>query len=168
MVTAYSRESLGTFFESGLTSRTYVRYADGMDRPRIHGLVDTLLSAERGVGDEAAAKAVLTAGRQLRSFVDACEQIATWNLAQLAADGRSAPVTDTLRDSGRSSAEARAAGRRAAACASHPGFHEALASGSIATGHVDALAAGAIATGHVDALARATARLTDVGRSNLT
>jgi len=65
-----------------------------MDRPRIHGLVDTLLSAERGVGDEAAAKAVLAAGRQLRSFVDACEQIATWNLAQLAADGRSAPVTD--------------------------------------------------------------------------
>jgi len=98
---------------------------------------------------------VLAAGRQLRSFVDAREQVATLNLAQLAVDGRSAPVTETLRDSGRSTAEARAAGRRAEACASHPGFH-------------DALAAGAIATGHVDALARATARLSDVARSNLT
>lgn len=89
----------------------------------------------------------------LKAWCDARQVRASRRQRALAAEGRAADPRDTLSRHGRQSGkEAAAANEREVVCTSMPGFEDALADGSVSSGHVDAVAA---ATRNLDQEARA-------------
>lgn len=84
----------------------------------------------------------------LKAWCDARLVRATRRQRALAAEGRAADPRSSLSNHGRtSSKDAAAAARREEICTSIPGLEDALAGGSVSSGHVDAIAA---ATKHLD------------------
>jgi hypothetical protein len=85
--------------------------------------------------------AVVTARRDVVAFADAVEIRIARRSRELAAEGRSEPAADVLRDHGRrSSREAAAAANRERACEQLRSFETALADGTVSSSHVDVLA----------------------------
>jgi len=85
--------------------------------------------------------AVVKARRDVISFTDAVEIRIARRSRQLAAEGRSEPASDVLREDGKRSArDAAAAAGREKACEQLPTFENALGDGEVSSGHLDALA----------------------------
>jgi hypothetical protein len=82
--------------------------------------------------------------REIAGFKAWCDSLqvrVTRRQRTLAAEGRAELPSDLLAREGRQSGrDARAADERERVCTAMPGFEDALASGSVAAGHVDALA----------------------------
>jgi hypothetical protein len=115
--------------------------------------LDALAAVDFDTCDRPALDDVLVQWRMLRSFTDACDIRIARRSRQLAAKGSSEPSEAVLAQGGRRPArEARAAAAREKACDQLPCFEDALAAGTVSTGHVDALAA---ATHGLDDAARA-------------
>ena len=103
--------------------------------------------------DRAGLDAAVGQWRTLRGFTDAVDVLIARRARRLAAEGRGETEEGMLAHGGRRSArEARAVAAREKACTAMPVFEQALAAGSVSTGHVDALAA---ATYGLDDQARA-------------
>lgn len=78
---------------------------------------------------------------ELRAWCDARQVRATRRQRQLAEAGSGADPRSALARHGRSSGrDARAASEREIVCSSMPGFEDALATGTVTSGHVDAVA----------------------------
>ncbi len=123
---------------------------------RVRGLVDGLLEADPACCERDELAGLIRRSNRVRGWLDAFDARVALRARQLADDGRCESPASMLADEGRRAGkDAEAAATRAAVCVEMPGFH-------------DALAAGAVSAGHVDAVARATAQLTDAGRSELT
>ena len=95
----------------------------------IVGEVATLTAADLAGCDRAAASELLDRVHQVRSWLDAVEAVLV---------GRVDPTV--LGDGRRSSRETRTVATRGEVCADMPALHDALASGTVAAGHVDAVA----------------------------
>jgi hypothetical protein len=88
-----------------------------------------------------------------KAWCEALQVRATRRQRQLADEGRSEPPRDTLcRDGRRSARDAKTADERERVCTAMPAFEDALATGTVAAGHVDAIAN---ATRQLDEQARA-------------
>ena len=91
--------------------------------------------------DSAGVDEYLGAVSQLRAWCDARQVRATRRQRQLADEGRAADPQHSLSSHGRqSSKHAKAAADREQVCTAMPGFEDALADGSVSSGHVDAIA----------------------------
>ena len=83
---------------------------------------------------------VVRARRAVVALCDAVDIRVARRSRQLAAEGRSEPPADVLRDKGRRSGrEAAAAAGREKICEKLPSFEAALAEGTVSSGHLDAL-----------------------------
>lgn len=108
---------------------------------RVVDALDQLLGSDIESMNRADLDAVVAARRELVAFCDAVEIRIARRSRHLAAEGRSEPAADVLRERGRrASRDAAAAAQREEACAAMPSFETALADGSISTGHLNALA----------------------------
>ena len=96
----------------------------------IVGTVATLSVADPSACDRVTATELLARVSEVRSWLDAVEAALVGRVDEtvLGGDGR------------RSSRETRTVAARGAVCADMPALHDALASGTVATGHVDAVA----------------------------
>lgn len=79
---------------------------------------------------------------RLRAWCDARQVRATRRQRQLATEGHAAEPEHSLSNHGRQSAkDAKASAEREQTCTAMPAFEDALADGSVSSGHVDAIAA---------------------------
>lgn len=114
--------------------------ADGRAR-QVFAALEFLAAAQIESMNRADLDAVVKARRDVVSFADAVEVRIARRSRQLAAEGRSEPAGDVLRERGKRSArEAAAAAGREQACEQLPAFEPALADGEVSSGHLDALA----------------------------
>jgi Domain of unknown function (DUF222)/HNH endonuclease len=128
----------------------------------LRGHFEALLAAQVGVAERDTVVGLLGRCRRLQSWLSAVEVECTQRTDELAAQGRSEDSGSLLGEPGRRSHhDAVAARRRAQVCDLLVGFREALADGSISTGHVDVLAAvlGNLNADQRSVFARSTARL---------
>jgi len=128
-----------------------------MDADRVlaaKAALDVLGDADVEACDRAGLDDVLRHCRTVRGLIDAVEVRVARRSRHLAAEGRSECPEGVLVEHGRRSGrDARAAAEREQACTQMPTFEDALAAGTVSSGHVDALAA---ATNGLDDDAKAT------------
>jgi Domain of unknown function (DUF222)/HNH endonuclease len=128
----------------------------------LRGHLEVLLAAHVGAAERDTVVELLGRCRRIRSWLAAVEVECTQRTDELAEQGRSEDSRSVLgADGWRSHYDAVAARRRAEVCDLLVGFREALADGSIASGHLDVLAS---AVGNLNAdqrsvFARSTERL---------
>jgi Domain of unknown function (DUF222) len=104
--------------------------------------LDELATVDLDSCDREMLDGVLRHWRTLRSFTDVYDVRIARRSRELASEGRSETVEGILAQRGRrGKREARDAARREQACEQMPCFEQALAHGTVSTGHLDALAA---------------------------
>ena len=112
-----------------------------MERSELIATVERLADSSPDAADRAGLDVIVTDANRVRSWLDALDARVALRAGVLAGEGRSEPPGEVLANRGRrSGVESRAASKRAAVCAKHPQFHDALAKGEISAGHVDAMA----------------------------
>ena len=123
-----------------------------MSDPSIRTTIEELLAVEPAACDRDGLARVVRLTERARSWLAAVEVQVARRGRELAASGTSESPEEMLSDHGRrSTKDARAADARSEVCEALPGFADALADGSVSTGHVDAIAN---ATRHLDEEAR--------------
>ena len=131
-----------------------IEFADSRVQ-RAFAALELLAAADVESMNRADLDAVVKARRDVIAFSDSVEVRIARRSRQLAAEGRSEPAADVLREGGRRSArEAAAAAGREKACEQLPSFETALADG-------------AVSSGHLNVLANATAKLDERGQSRV-
>ena len=112
-----------------------------MSPPDTDSLFRVLRAADPDVMDSDELAALTSHIAQLKSWCDSLQIRATRRQRALAAAGRADDPRNTLSRHGRnSSKDAHAANERERVCTALPGFEDALAAGTVASGHVDAIA----------------------------
>lgn len=108
---------------------------------RVFEALEQLAAADIESMDRQSLDGVSAARRTVVAFCDAVDIGIARRSRQLAAEGRSEPAADVLRERGRRSGrDAAAAAGREEACEQLPSFEDALGDGTVTSGHVDALA----------------------------
>ncbi|MDQ3544042.1 MAG: HNH endonuclease [Actinomycetota bacterium] len=108
---------------------------------RVFEALEQLAAADVESMDRQSLDGVSAVRRTVVAFCDAIDIRIARRSRQLAAEGRSEPPADVLRERGRRSGrDAAAAASREVACEQLPTFEGALGDGSVTAGHLDALA----------------------------
>jgi len=108
---------------------------------RVFEAIERMAAADIESMDRQSLDGVTAARRTVVAFCDAIDIRVARRSRQLAAEGRSEPPADVLRERGRRSGrDAAAAAGREEACDQLPSFEDALGDGSVTAGHLDALA----------------------------
>ena len=116
-----------------------VRVGGFVSDPSIRTTIEELLAVEPAACDRDGLARVVRLTERARSWLAAVEVQVAKRGRELAASGTSESSEEMLSDRGRRSGkDARAADARAEVCEALPGFADALADGSVSTGHVDA------------------------------
>ena len=117
-----------------------VEFADSRVQ-RAFAALELLAAADVESMNRADLDAVVKARRDVIAYCDLVEVRIARRSRQLAAEGRSEPPADVLREGGRrSSREAAAAAGREKVCEQFPSFESALADGAVSSGHLNAVA----------------------------
>ncbi len=107
----------------------------------VRATVDGLLVADVESADRAELERVVRRSGAVRAWLDSIDVRCARRSRELAASGRAGAPESTLTDRGRRSGrDAAAAAEREVVCSSMGGFEDALAGGTVSSGHVDAVA----------------------------